>query len=193
MIMVDRILGNLNDAKWRPLHSDLKIDKLELQPFEAVKSRLRKRSTGGQELAISLPRDQQLRNDDILFHDPDTGRIIITRLPLKEVLVIELDSMAKLPAAEIMEASFALGHALGNQHWPAVIKGSTVYVPLSVDRRVMESVMKTHAFRHVQTYFAEGDTIADNFNSSETRLLFGGAGAVPHNHHQEHDHMKADR
>ena len=37
----------------------------------------------------------------------------------------------------VVRTAFELGHALGNQHWPAVVKGDRVYVPLTVDRKVM--------------------------------------------------------
>ena len=49
-----------------------------------------------------------------------------------------------------------LGHALGNQHWAAVVKGMRVYVPLAVARAVMASVMKTHAFKGVTYAFVPG-------------------------------------
>ena len=45
-----------------------------------------------------------------------------------------------------MRTCVELGHALGNQHWPALVKGDRVFVPLTVDRKVMASVMNTHRF-----------------------------------------------
>ena len=51
---------------------------------------------------------------------------------------------------------FELGHALGNQHWPAVVKGTRVFVPLTVDRKVMSSVMKTHALPGIRYDFMPG-------------------------------------
>ena len=56
-----------------------------------------------------------------------------------------LDGPREVSMARCVE----LGHALGNQHWPAVVKGTRVYVPLTVARAVMASVMKTHAFEGV--------------------------------------------
>ena len=38
------------------------------------------------------------------------------------------------PPETSMTTCVELGHALGNRHWPAVVKGTRVYVPLTVDR-----------------------------------------------------------
>ncbi|CAO4184821.1 hypothetical protein CFFPNG_04484 [Methylorubrum aminovorans] len=67
-----------------------------------------------------------------------------------------------------------------------MIKGSTVYVPLSVDQKVMASVMRTHAFAHVKTRFAPGEEVAAKLDAKEVRLLFAGADATPHHHHGDH-------
>jgi len=71
---------------------------------------------------------------------------------------------------------------LGNQHWPAVVKGTTVFVPLTVDRKVMASVMKTHAFSGISYDFAPGLEIIPYLAPHESRRLFGGADSTPHVH-----------
>ena len=52
-----------------------------------------------------------------------------------------------------MRTCIELGHALGNQHWPALVKGARVFVPLTVDHKVMASVMKTHRFEGIRYEF----------------------------------------
>ena len=91
-----------------------------------------------------------------------------------------------MPPTEIFKLAFEIGHALGNQHWPAVIRGTTIYVPLSVDRKVMASVMRTHAFQHAEIRFEPGEEVAAGLDAKEIRLLFAGADATPHHHHHEH-------
>lgn len=192
MILVETTLGNLRDPLWQERSRNAKVDHLILEQWEAPKNRLRKESEGGVELAISLPRSQHLHDGDVLHFDEATGVIVAARVALKDVLVIELEGIEKLSPAEIVRTCFELGHGLGNQHWPAVIKGSTVYVPLSVDQKVMASVMRTHAFEHVKTRFAPGEEIAAKLDAREVRLLFAGADATPHHHHGKgahgHDH-----
>lgn len=193
MILVESKLGNLNEPLWHRRAHECVVDHLALEQWEAPKSRLRKASEGGVELAISLPRDEHLQDGDVLFYDEAQRLLVVARIALREVLVIELDGLDRLAPDEILRAAFELGHALGNQHWPAVIKGSTVYVPLSVDRKVMDSVMRTHAFKHIRTYFAPGEEVAAKLDAREVRLLFAGADATPHDHHHGtngHDHPR---
>jgi urease accessory protein len=179
MILVEKILGNVRDQGWK----GATVEDLVLEQWEAPKSRLRKATQSGIELAISLPRSEHLHDGDVLHHDPATQRIVVARIPLKEVMVIELDLPPIMARSEMLRLVFELGHALGNQHWPAVIKDQTIYVPLSVDRKVMSSVMRTHAFQHASIRFAPGEEVAQRLDPKEIRLLFGGADATPHHHH----------
>ena len=56
-----------------------------------------------------------------------------------------------------MRTCVELGHALGNQHWPALVKDTRVFVPLTVDRKVMASVMNTHRFEGIRYEFVPGE------------------------------------
>jgi urease accessory protein len=183
MILVEKTLGNIRDQVWKGAN----VEDLVLEQWEAPKSRLRKNTPSGIELAISLPRSEHLHDGDVLYHDPATSRIVVARIPLSEVMVIDLDMPALMPQSEMLRLVFEIGHALGNQHWPAVIKKQTIYVPLSVDRKVMSSVMRTHAFQHASIRFEPGEDVAQRLDPSEIRLLFGGADATPHHHHGQAD------
>ncbi len=187
MILVESTLGNLRDPLWQERARSAAVDLLVLEQWEAPKSRLRKATESGAEIAISLPRSEHLHDGDVLHYDKDAKSIVAARIALNDVLVIELEGLENLSPGEILRTCFELGHGLGNQHWPAVIKDTTVYVPLSVDRKVMASVMRTHAFDHVKTYFAPGEEIAAKLDARDVRLLFAGAEATPHHHHDAAD------
>ena len=188
MILVENKLGSLSEPIWHDRAHHAQVNSLVLEQWEAPKNRLRKVSEGGIELAISLPRSEHLKNGDVLHYDEARNLMVVARVAMKGVLVIELEGLETLSPTEILRTCFELGHGLGNQHWPAVIKGSTVYVPLSVDQKVMASVMRTHAFEHVKTHFAPGEEIAPKLNAKEIRMLFAGADAPPHRHHDVHAH-----
>ena len=82
-----------------------------------------------------------------------------------------------------MRTCIELGHALGNQHWPALVKGTRVFVPLTVDHKVMASVMKTHRFEGIRYEFVPGEDIVPYLAPHESRRLFGGAeGPLAHAH-----------
>ncbi|MFC0284588.1 urease accessory protein UreE [Camelimonas abortus] len=187
MILVENRLGHVSDPPWRERARDWRVDHLVVEQWEASRNRLRKTSQGGVELAIALPRSGRLHDGDVLHADEAAKLMVVARVPLKEVMVIELEGLERLAPAEILRAAFELGHGLGNQHWPAVIRGSTVYVPVSVDRKVADSVMRTHAFAHTKTRFAPGEEILALLEPSEARLLFGG-GETGHHHHGGHGH-----
>jgi len=188
MILIEAVVGNVNDASWKKKLEGATLDHLHLDQWEAQKNRFRKKSEGGVELAVSLERNSHLHNGDILVWDAAARKAIVAQIQLQDVLVIQLSGSLAQPQELLAQICFELGHALGNQHWPAVIKGTKVYVPLTVDRKVMASVMKTHAFTGITYEFVPGTEVIPYLAPHESRRLFGGANATPHSHVHEHTH-----
>lgn len=184
MFLVEKSLGNLRDAAWAERLKDATVDLLDLDQWQAQKNRFRLKTQGGVEVAVALERNSHLHDGDILWWDEATRTVIATRIHLQDVLVITLDALLASSAETLARTCFELGHALGNQHWPAVVKGTTVYVPLTVARQVMASVMKTHAFVGITSEFRPGSEIIPYLAPHEARRLFGGADATPHSHVQ---------
>lgn len=185
--IIDRILGHATDDVWREKLAAATIDQLRLDQWQAQKNRLRKATDAGQELALSLDRSSHLHHGDVLAWDEATKTAILAHIDLADVLVIRLDPLVGQPSEFVVRTCFELGHALGNQHWPAVVKGTTVYVPLTVDRKVMASVMKTHAFEGIVYDFLPGTEVIPYLLPHEARRLFGGADATPHTHLADHE------
>lgn len=181
MILIESIIGNEGDAPWRERLQRVEVDYLQLDQWQAQKNRFRKITAKGTELAVSLDRHSHLRDGDILFWD-DAGTAIVARVTLQDVMTIQLRGLFDRPPEVLAQICFELGHAIGNQHWPAVVKGRDVYVPLTIDKRVMSSVMKTHAFNDIEYSFVPGTTLIPYLAPHEARLLFGGANATPHAH-----------
>ena len=188
MILVENILGSAHDPEWQARLAGAEVDLLMLDQWEAQKSRLRKATADGAEIALSLDRNTHLHDGDILGWDADARRAIVARIELNEVMVVEIDEIVGADAEVVVRTMFELGHALGNQHWPAVVKGNRIFVPLTVDRRVMASVMKTHAFPRIRYDFQPGLEVIPYMTPYEVRLLFGGASAPSHAHGHSHDH-----
>jgi urease accessory protein len=180
LVLVDAIVGRAAEGGWPGRLAGARVDVLLLDQAEAQKSRLRKATQGGAEVAISLDRGTQLRDGDILAWDETRRSAIVARVDLKDVLIIDLSALAGEPAEVSMSRCLELGHALGNQHWPAVVKGLRVYVPLAVAHAVMASVMKTHRFENVTYAFAPGAEVMPDLTPHEARRLFGGAEAHRH-------------
>ncbi|QEH38738.1 Urease accessory protein UreE [Aquisphaera giovannonii] len=187
MLMVEKPVGNLADPSWADRLATATVDVLELDQWHAQKNRFRLKTRSGAEVAVALDRGSHLRDGDILGWDEGTKTAIAVRIRLQEVLVIHLDALLGEPAEALARTCFELGHALGNQHWPAIVKGTEVYVPLTVDRRVMDSVMRTHAFAGVTHEFRPGLEVIPFLAPHEARRLFGGADSTPHSHAKSYE------
>ena len=185
MILVEAVLGNAADPQWAERLSHATVDPIALDHWEAQKNRFRKKTAGGVELAVSLDRGTFMHDGDILVWDAAAARAVVARISLRDVMVIELDGMAGAAPEIAMRTCVELGHALGNQHWPALVKGTRVYVPLTVDRKVMSSVMNTHRFEGIRYEFVPGGEIVPYLAPHESRRLFGGAEGPVHTHTQE--------
>ena len=191
MKVIETLLGNAEDPAWKVRLENARVDVLSLDQWQAQKNRFRRKTNGGIDLAISLERNIHLHDGDVLFWDNASRLAIITRIQLKDVMVIRLDGLLLQAPNLLGRTCLELGHALGNQHWPAVVKGTSVYVPLTVNQQVMNSVMKTHAFEGITYEFVPGKTVIAYLSPHESRKLFGGAESVPHSHIHDHEHVIA--
>lgn len=188
MIVIESVLGNRSDPIWAARLVDVQIDYVMMDQWEAQKSRFRKISEGGVEVAVSLDRGTILKNGDILLWDEEQKTAVLAHIHLKDVLVINLEELQAEEPDLLVRTAVELGHAIGNQHWPAIVKGNQVYVPLSVDKKVMTSVMRTHAFQGITYEFVPGSEVIPYLAPHESRRLFGGAEGPVHSHVHEHNH-----
>lgn len=188
MMVIESLLGNTNDPAWKSRLEGAHVDVLRLDQWQAQKNRFRRKTDGGVELAVSLERHVHLRDGDVLVWDDVARHAVVARIQLQDVMVIRLDGLLSQLPALLARTCLEVGHALGNQHWPAVVKGTDVYVPLTVSREVMNSVMKTHAFQGITYEFSPGATVIPYLSPHESRQLFGGADSTPHSHHQGEQH-----
>ncbi len=176
MILIEHILGNVKkDLAWQHKLEGATVDVLVLDQREAQKSRCRRTSQAGRDLGISLERNVVLADGDVLLWDEATRTAVVVQLNLRDVMVIDLKELKQQPQDVLIKTCFELGHALGNQHWKAVTKNNEVYIPLTVETKMMDSVMRTHGFEHLPYAFVGGAQILPNLTTSEARLLFGGA------------------
>ena len=182
------ILGNLHREPWKNRAEGAETEYIYLDQWTAQKSRFTARGDRGGDYAVALARRTQLLDGDVVGYDPEARRIVAVRIRLSDVLVIDLSGLERLEPRRIARAAVELGHALGNQHWPAVVRDDCVYVPLTVDRKVMLSVMRTHRLEHIAYSFRPGEEVIPYLAPHEVRRLFGGAEAGAHAHHHVHEH-----
>lgn len=189
MKIFSEVIGNIHgDKNLAEKIEKASVEYLDLDQWTAQKSRFIVTGDKGTQCAVALKRNTQLIEGDVLEYDPDTNSAIVARIELSPVFVIDLAAIEKEDKLKIIQTCIELGHAIGNQHWPAVVKGTKVYVPLTVDRKVMESVMRTHHFEGVAYSFVPGSEIIPYLAPHETRRLFGGTGPDADVHHHHHEH-----
>lgn len=192
MKIYTEIIGNLSDPDWMEITHDAEIEYVDLDQWTAQKSRFVVNGDCGNEYAVALKRHTQLLDGDIIEYLPREHRVVAVRIRLSDVLVADLSALAREKPETIIHIAVELGHAIGNQHWPAVVKGTKVYVPLTVDRKVMDSVMRTHHIEGVTWSFQPGQEVIPYLAPHEIRRLFGGTGPDSDvHHHHEHEHAHA--
>ena len=69
MILIKTVLGNIGDREWTQRLSAASIDLLEIDQWEAQKSRFRKTTAKGAEIAVSIDRGTHIRDGDVLLWD----------------------------------------------------------------------------------------------------------------------------
>ena len=66
MLIIESVIGNINDREWAKRLFGASIDIIELDQWEAQKNRFRKKTAKGTELAVALDRGTAIRDGDIL-------------------------------------------------------------------------------------------------------------------------------
>lgn len=190
MKVYNEIIGNMNlSPEWKEKLENADIDYIFLDQWTAQKSRFLGKGVSGTEYPIALARHSQIVDGDIIDYNPESNKAAVLKIELSPVLVIDMGGLADKDPETIIRVSVELGHAVGNQHWPAVVKGTKVYVPLTVDKKVMLSVMETHHIEGITYEFQKGMEIIPYLAPHEIRRLFGGAGHESHSHIHAHGHI----
>ena len=190
MKIYTEIIGNLQDPEWVKKAREAEIEYIDLDQWTAQKSRFVVKGDRENEYAVALKRHSQMLDGDIIEYLPEQRRIAAIRIRLNDVLVADLSDLARQTPETIIHISVELGHAIGNQHWPAVVKGTKVYIPLTVDKKVMDSVMRTHHIEGVAYSFQPGSEVIHYLAPHEILRLFGGTGPYSDVHHH-HEHVHA--
>jgi urease accessory protein len=201
MIRVEAVLGNVSRGFVPPRGSE--VDELPLTRWDAQKRRLRKRTRAGRDVAISLAHAGALRDGDVLYAGADAT--VIAAVEAGEVLVLTLAPVGS--PADLALRALRLGHVLGNQHWPlrlaphgdlrgggaGAVDALEIVVPLALDRRVVEAVIRAHRLDGVSYAFrpaAPGEVLdeAPVPPAHQNDHAYAQARVHDHDHGYEHGH-----
>lgn len=133
MLEVARILGGADE----PRFAGRRLERLPIAYDEASKSRLRRSTEAGTDVAISVPRGVYLAEGSVL-HD-DGERIVVVARRSAPALVVRFG--ADLDAGELVRQAALLGHAFGNQHVPLEVAGREVRIPLTTSEQIARATV----------------------------------------------------
>jgi len=131
MITITSVVGNVNSDEelkdvYTKLGSEKKVEKVLLSRIEAQRSRVRKFSDAGTDLAISLGQGSMLKHGDVLL--VDDNRLIVVEYEPEDVLGFKIKN--ELSSDQKIMVAIKLGHMIGNLHRPICAKDNTVYIPI---------------------------------------------------------------
>jgi urease accessory protein len=151
MQYLSRCLGNIHHdpglrARVATWQQDGTLDDAIVDERDTHKGRLRIFTEKGQEYGLLLARGTVLAAGDVFLLEEGEGAVRISLTP-QELMVLTLRD--DLSVQERLRWAVRAGHVLGNQHWPVAVVGEHLLTPVTIDRAVMETVLKTH---HVTDY-----------------------------------------
>lgn len=190
MIRVDGVVGNVREdeelAARRDEHAgEGTLEETLLEPAQRKKSRLRVETDAGTDLGV-LVDQPELRAGDVLVEADE--RMVVVAFESREALAVDL------PAAtpNHLETAVEFGHRVGNQHWDIAVEDGTVYVPVDVERRILEDVLGPYLPGESATWYEPVD--AGRFiDGPETGHGTGERDHTGHNVGESHDHSHGEK
>lgn len=199
MDIYSEILGNIyTSPEWADKVQNTDTETINLDQWDAQKSRILVKGDKGNEYPIALKRNSHVINGDVIYYSSEEKKSVVIKIDLSQVLVISLEKLMEMDPKFVIRSLIELGHAIGNQHWPAVVKDLKIYVPLTVEEKVMTTVIDTHYIEGISYKFEKGQDILKFLSPQEIRRLFGGAShdvfahGHGHTHNHNHDHHSHD-
>lgn len=108
-----------------------------LRQIDSLKGRIHAKSTSGEVVGIIKGRDWSLSEGDVF--ETDRGQLLVVHLEEQKVMVLSFTGEAKGHEIDLVH----LGHAIGNHHWPLIVRGDNIYIDLVAGIEVMESVIRS--------------------------------------------------
>ena len=131
MIHIDKIIGNINsDSHLRVKYQDMlkseHVEKIEFTRLESERSRIRKVSDRGTDLALIMVPGSRINDGDVLLVTEE--KMVIAKRLSENVAIISLKK--NISADQLFETAIKLGHTIGNMHRPIKITDGKIYFPL---------------------------------------------------------------
>lgn len=132
-LIVSQTIGNIHrnrklKSRYLSMMSLGKSETLTITRFESDRSRIRRRTNKGSDLAIVLNSGTQMHHGDVIVSDPQ--RFVIIQQEPETVMTIRIKRTC--PDSRLVLTAAAVGHIIGNMHRPIATqsKGKVITFPL---------------------------------------------------------------
>lgn len=137
MIHIYNIIGNVNsDSHLKDKYQDMlksdQAEKIEITRLESGRSRIRKVSDKGTDLALTLVPGTRINDADVVLLTE--GKMVIAKRVSENVAIISLKD--NISADKLFETAIKLGHTIGNMHRPIKIANGKIYFPIQAQSEI---------------------------------------------------------
>jgi urease accessory protein len=137
MIHINKIVGNINSdkdlqEKYQTMTENDNVEKIQVSRLEADRTRIRKLSNKGTDLALTMEPGSHINDGDVLLLTEE--KMVIARRESENVIIVSLSSDISTP--QTLETAIKLGHIIGNMHRPIKVTNNKVYFPIQSDSEI---------------------------------------------------------
>ena len=137
MIHINRIIGNINSdsdlgEKYQIMMKKDKVEKIQISRLEADRTRIRKLSNKGTDVALTMESGSHINDGDIVLLTEE--KMVIAKRESENVVIISLNDAISIQ--QILETAIKLGHIIGNMHRPIKVTNNKVYFPIQSDSEI---------------------------------------------------------
>jgi urease accessory protein len=134
MISINSVVGNIhNDYDLAQKYNQMTVKQLSeiirISRNEAQRSRMRKTSNKGSDVAIMLPQSVHIKHGDVLLLNND--KIIIVEIQHEKVAVIAVKN--NIASEHLFEMAVKVGHTIGNLHRPIKLEDNKIILPIQAE------------------------------------------------------------
>ena len=137
MITIDSIIGNMyHDENLRKQYEHMSsqslCESITINRMEAQRARMRKRSSKGTDIALTMTPGTRLSHGDVLMVEND--KMITIELEPENIAVIQIKD--NIHEHDAVQVPVTIGHAIGNLHRPIKLEGRKIYFPIQMDSEI---------------------------------------------------------
>jgi urease accessory protein len=137
LITINSVIGNVHHdrnlrKRYEEMSSQSLCESIRINRMEAERVRMRKRSSKGTDIALTMTPGTKLRHGDVLMVEKD--KMITIELEPENLAVIQVKD--NIPEHDAVQVPVTIGHAIGNLHRPIKLEGRKIFFPIQTDSEI---------------------------------------------------------